>query len=34
MCWEEVGDRKLIGFKLVEVTSEKVKIIKSRMKAV
>jgi len=29
---EEVGDKKLIEFKMVQVTSEKIKIIKDRMK--
>jgi len=33
MCWEEVGDRQLIGSKLVQITLEKIKIIKNRMKA-
>jgi len=32
VCWEEVGDKKLIGLKLVQITIEKVKIIKDRMK--
>jgi len=30
--WEEVGDKKLIGLKLVQITIEKVKIRKDRMK--
>jgi len=29
---EEVGDKKLIELKMVQVTSEKIKIIKNRMK--
>jgi hypothetical protein len=33
VCWEEVGDRQLIGPELVQITSEKIKIIKNRMKA-
>jgi hypothetical protein len=33
VCWEEVGDRQLIGLELVQITSEKIKIIKNRMKA-
>jgi hypothetical protein len=33
VCWEEVGDRQLIGPELVHITSEKIKIIKNRMKA-
>jgi hypothetical protein len=32
VCWEEVGDKKLIGLKLVQITIEKAKIIKDRMK--
>ena len=32
LCWEEVGDRKLYGAKLVQITIEKVRIIKDRMK--
>lgn len=34
VCWEEIGDRKLMGSKLVSITSENMKIIKDRMKAV
>jgi len=33
ICWEEVGDRQLIGPELVQITSKKIKIIKNRMKA-
>jgi hypothetical protein len=33
VCWEEVGDRQLIGPKLVQITLEKIKIIKNKMKA-
>jgi hypothetical protein len=33
VCWEEVGDRQLIGPELVQITFEKIKIIKNRMKA-
>jgi hypothetical protein len=32
LCWEEVGDRKLYGAKLVQITTEKVRIIKDRIK--
>ena len=32
LCWEEVGDRKLYGAELVQITTEKVRIIKDRMK--
>jgi hypothetical protein len=33
LYWEEVGDRKLNGPEMVQITTEKVKIIKDRMKA-
>ena len=33
LCWEEVGDRKLNGPEMVQITTKKVKIIKDRMKA-
>jgi len=33
VCWKEVGDRKVLGLKLIQVTSEKIKTIKGRMKA-
>jgi hypothetical protein len=33
LCWEEVGDQKLYGAKLVQVTSENVRTIKDRIKA-
>jgi hypothetical protein len=32
LCWEEVGDRKLCGAELIQITTEKVRIIKDRMK--
>ena len=32
LYWEEVGDRKLYGVELVQITTEKVRIIKDRMK--
>jgi hypothetical protein len=32
LCWEEVGDRKLYGAELIQITTEKVRIIKDRMK--
>jgi len=28
LYWEEVGDRKLIGLELVQITTEKIKVIK------
>jgi len=32
LCWEEVGDKKLYGAELVQITTEKVRMIKDRMK--
>ncbi|PKA59831.1 hypothetical protein AXF42_Ash011956 [Apostasia shenzhenica] len=32
ICWEEVGERKLTDPKLIEETTEKIKIIQERMK--
>ena len=34
LCWEEVGDRKLYGADLVQVTTKKVRTIKDRIKIV
>ncbi|RVW26904.1 Transposon Tf2-12 polyprotein [Vitis vinifera] len=33
ICWNDVGDRKLLGPKLVQLTVEKVALIKERLKA-
>jgi len=33
VCWEEVVDKKLYEEKLIEITSENVRIIKDRTKA-
>jgi hypothetical protein len=33
VCWEEVGDRQLIGPELIQITFEKIKIINNIMKA-
>jgi len=33
LCWSEVGDRALLGPELVEQTSEKIELIRTRMKA-
>jgi hypothetical protein len=33
ICWEEMSDRKLIGPNILYITSEKVRIIRDRMKA-
>jgi hypothetical protein len=32
LCWEEVGDKKLYGAELIQITTEKVRIIKDRIK--
>ena len=32
MCWDEVGERKLVGPELVHITSEKVKVICDNLK--
>ncbi|KAL0553699.1 hypothetical protein IC582_007602 [Cucumis melo] len=32
VCWDEVGERKLVGPELVQTTSENVKIIRERLK--
>ena len=32
MCWDEVGERQLVGPELVQITSENVKIIREKLK--
>jgi hypothetical protein len=32
ICWEEVGERKLLGPEIVQLTTDKVRVIKKRMK--
>ena len=32
ICWEEIGDRALLGPEIVELTTEKIRVIKARMK--
>jgi len=32
VCWHEIGERKLLGPELVHITTDKVKVIKKRMK--
>ena len=32
ICWEEVGDKILLGLEIIEQTSEKIRLIKARMK--
>ena len=34
VCWDEVGERKLVGPKIVQVTCDKVKVIRDRLKIV
>ncbi|XP_024155760.1 uncharacterized protein LOC112163713 [Rosa chinensis] len=33
LCWNEVGERKLIGPEIVRITTEKVKLIKEKLRA-
>ena len=32
VCWDEVGERRLVGLKLVQITSEKVKVVRDNLK--
>ena len=32
VCWDEVGERRLIGPELVQITSEKVKVVRDNLK--
>ena len=32
VCWDEVGERRLVGTELVHVTSEKVKVVRENLK--
>jgi hypothetical protein len=32
ICWEEVGERKLLGPELVQMTTEKIKLIHERLR--
>ena len=32
ICWEEIGDRALLGPEIVEQTTKKIRVIKARMK--
>ena len=32
VCWDEVGERKIVGLELVQITSEKVKVIRDNLK--
>ena len=32
VCWDKVGERKLIGPEIVQVTCDKIKVIRDRLK--
>ena len=32
LCWDEVGERKLLGSKIVQVMTDNVKVIRDRLK--
>ena len=32
ICWDEMGERKINNVELVEVTSEKIRVIRERLK--
>ena len=32
ICWDEIGERKLLGPEMVQITSDKVRVIRQRMK--
>ena len=32
LCWDEVGERRLVGLELVQITSEKVKVVRDNLK--
>ena len=32
ICWDDIGERKLLGPKLVQLTVEKIALIKERLK--
>ena len=32
VCWDEVGERKLVGPEIVQVTCDKTKVIRDRLK--
>ena len=32
VCWDEVGERRLVGHELVQITSEKVKVVRDNLK--
>ena len=34
VCWDKVGERKLVGLEIVQVTCDKIKVIRDRLKIV
>ena len=34
MCWDEVGERRLVGPELVQITSEKAKVVRDNLKII
>ncbi|KAK4845284.1 hypothetical protein QYF36_003122 [Acer negundo] len=32
VCWDEVGERKLLGLEIVQITTEKIEIVRDRLK--
>ena len=32
VCWDEVGERRLIGLELVQITLDKIQIVRDRLK--
>ena len=32
VCWDEIGERKLVGPKIIQVTCDKIKVIRDRLK--
>ena len=32
VCWDEVGERKLIGLELIQITLDKIQIVRDRLK--
>jgi hypothetical protein len=32
ICWDEIGERKLLGPEMVQITTDKVRVIRQRMK--
>ena len=33
ICWDEVGERKLIGPKIMQITIDKIQLIREQLKA-